>query len=58
LKNIIILGKRYSEASTKGANGTVHVSQDANIGVRLKSTWATVEYPILKNKNNIIYHYD
>jgi hypothetical protein len=46
-----------SGAYAKGANGTVHVFQNANTGIRLNSVWRTIEYPILKSNNvNIIYH--
>jgi hypothetical protein len=48
--------QRLSAAYSKGANGSVHVFQNANTGVRLNSVWRTVEYPILNGKNNIIYH--
>ena len=49
---------KYASASyARGATGTVNVFHNASSGVRLKSVWKTIEYPILKNNNNnIIYH--
>ena len=49
--------ERLSTHFAKGAEGTVHVFQNAeNIG--LKSVWGRIEYPILNLNSNvrIIYH--
>ncbi len=45
---------RLSEDFARGAKGSVTVFHNAK-GVRLKSIWRTVEYPILKDKNAINY---
>ena len=50
------LWKLASSSFARGAKGPVNVFHNANSGVRLKSVWRTTEYPILKNKNEIIYH--
>jgi len=48
--------KRLSTQFAKGANGTVHVFQNAG-GINIESVWGTVEYQILKqNRVNVIYH--
>jgi len=51
---------RLSTTYTKGAKGTVHVFQNAQHGVGMKSIWRLYEYPALKanpNVTNIIFHY-
>ena len=48
--------QRLSATYAKGATGPVHVFQNASTGVRLNSVWRTIEYPILKGKNPIIFH--
>jgi RHS repeat-associated protein len=51
------LWEKASASFAKGAKGSVNVFHNADDGVRLKSIWSQVEYPILKNKNvNLIYH--
>ena len=48
--------QRLSSVYAKGAIGRVHVFQNATNGVRIGSVWRTVEYPILKGKNSLIFH--
>jgi hypothetical protein len=50
---------RLSTQYAKGASGTIHVFQNAEQGVGMKSIWALYEYPaLLKNPNvtEIIFH--
>lgn len=50
-------GYRLLAAYARGANGSVHVFQNANSGVRLSSVWRMTEYPTLNmSKVNIIFH--
>ena len=52
----LAMWNRLSAAYANGARGTVHVFHSAQ-GVGLNSTWATIEYPILRaNGVKIIYH--
>lgn len=52
----------WQKVSSGYANGvksgsTIHVFQNAEIGVSLNSVWKTIEYSILNSKGvNIIYH--
>ncbi len=50
------LWQRASAAFARGAEGPVNVFQSASDGVRLESVWTKFEYPILNEKNEIIYH--
>ncbi len=48
--------QRMSAQFAKGANGTVHVFQNAG-GINVNSVWGKIEYPILQKKGvDIIYH--
>ena len=48
------LWRRASRRFAEGASGAVNVFHSVN-GVRLGSVWRTIEYPILRNNNAIIY---
>lgn len=50
---------RLSNVYAKGARGPVHVYQNANLGVDLRSIWRKYEYPYLIDNPNVtlIYHY-
>jgi hypothetical protein len=48
--------QRLSTQFANGANGTIHVFQNAG-GIGMNSVWGTIEYPILQSNGiNIIYH--
>jgi hypothetical protein len=50
------LWDRASRSFAGGAEGVVHVFQNATDGVSLGSTWRRIEYELLKDKNAIIFH--
>jgi len=50
------LWEKASSSFAKGAEGTANVFHNATDGVRLESVWRNVEYPVLKDNVNLIYH--
>ena len=55
-EDAVPLFENASREFAEGAQGVVHVFQNG-AGVRLRSFWALVEYPVLRAKGNpIIYH--
>ena len=50
------LWENASGSIAKGAEGSINVFQNAAEGVRLASTWRNIEYPILKDNVNLIFH--
>jgi hypothetical protein len=47
--------QRLSTQFAKGAQGPVHVFHNAG-GIGVNSVWGKTEYPILMQKNLILYH--